>query len=628
MASQTTPIAISPDAQQVVLNFVNNSARFLDNNWGLRARLLQADRLYYREMDWSAKQRAAKIRNMNGDPTPIQNPVVPVCAPQVESALTYLGEVYLNSYPVFPVIAPPEKEDLALQLETLLGNSALQFQYTSELGMVLRDMLKYNIGSVDLEWKKLKVGSISQDPTKIRVNGTEIIFQGNKIKRLDPYNCLYDTRVPPHQQHTRAEFNGYVESLTRMELKQLFIDLEQSNTMNARAAFESPSAGVSIEGNATNGFYIPQVNADAFISMAMTTTNWDSWVGLENPEQIRYSDIYEVLTLYWRVMPIEAKLPGPNRGTPQIWKFIIVNKKVVIFAQRQTNAHNEFPMITGQAILDGLGWQTKSHLDNSAPYQQIATSLLNSAIQSQRRKVYDRLFYDPSRINKKDIDNTDVVARIPIKQEAYGLPLSEAVYQAPYRDEGVPQILGFMREIVDMADVSSGSNRVTRGQFQKGNKTRYEVGEVMQGADARPRTMSVFLESSFFHPLKNQLKMNIMQFQPSAELFNTNAEKSVKISPQDLRAVAWEFQVADGQLPVSKLVNLDLFGQALQYASAQPAMAAEYDLLGMMNYMFKLQGARWVDKFKRNPADQQRLAVNQGIANGNPNPLQAGLPTA
>lgn len=618
MPSPSTPLPINPQAQQVVINFINNTAKFLDNNWALRARLLNADRIYNRELDWSAKQRTARIKNMNGDVTAIQNPVVPVVGPQVESALTYLAEVYLASYPVFPIVAPPEMEDLALQLETLLGESAVQFQYVSELGMLLRDMLKYNLGSVELDWKKQRVGSISNDPTKVGdPKATEIIFQGNKIKRLDPYNCFYDTRVPPHQQHSRAEFNGYTEMLTRIELKQLFMDLEPTNTMNAKAAYESGTGAISIEGNASNGYYIPQVNPDAFMGQAMTTTNWDSWVGLANPSQINYSDLYEVTTLYWRVIPIEAHLPGPNRGTPQIWKFVIVNRKVVMFAQRQTNAHNEFPMLTGQLINDGLGWQTKSFLDNAAPYQQIATGLLNSAMSSQRRKVYDRIFYDPSRINKRDIDNTDPVARIAVKQEAYGTALSEAVYQAPYRDDGVPQILAFMREIVDMGDIASGQNRVQRGQFQKGNKTRYEVGEVMQGADSRPRMMSVFLESSFFQPLKWQLKMNILQYQPPAELFNTQAQKMVKVSPQDLRTKAWQFQVADGQLPVSKLVNLDLFGQAMQFASAQPQMAAEWDLLGMMAYMFKLQGARWVDQFKRTPVQQKQLAVNQGIANGN-----------
>lgn len=617
MASPATPLPISPQAQQVVINFVNNSSKFLNNNWGLRARLLNSDRIYNRELDWSAKQRAAKIRNLNGDVTAIQNPVVPVVGPQVESALTYLAEVYLTSYPVFPVVAPPEDEDLALQLETLLGESAIQFQYVSELGMALRDMLKFNLGTVELDWVRQRVGSVTQDSANMGApKKTEVIFEGNKLKRLDLYNCIFDTRVPPHQQHTRAEFNGYTEMLTRIELKQLFMDLEPTNTMNAKAAYESPTGAISIQGDSSSSYYIPQVNPDAFIGQGLTTTNWDSWVGLNNEAQIQYSDLYEVTRLYWRVIPAEAHLPGPNRGTPQIWKFIIVNRKVVIFAQRQTNAHNEFPMITGQLINDGLGWQTKSFLDNAAPYQAIATGLLNSAMASQRRKVYDRIFYDPSRINKKDIDNTDPVARIAVKQEAYGTPLSESIYQAPYRDDGVPQILGFMREIVDMGDISSGQNRVQRGQFQKGNKTRYEVGEVMQGADSRPRMMSVFLESSFFQPLKAQLKMNILQFQPPAELFNTQAQANVKISPTDLRAKAWKFQVADGQLPVSKLVNLDLFGQAMQLASAQPAMAAEYDLLGMMAYMFKIQGARWVDQFKRTAQQQQQVMTNTGIANG------------
>mgnify|MGYP000314222156 CR=1 FL=1 len=69
-------------------------------------------------------------------------------------------------------------------------------------------------------------------------------------------------------------------------------------------------------------------------------------------------------------------------------------------------------------------------------------------------------------------------------------------------------------------------------------------------------------------------------------------------------------------MPVDKLVNLETFGQAFQFAAAVPAAAAEYDLLGMYIYQLKLQGARWVDDFKRDDASKQQFLQQQAQVNG------------
>jgi hypothetical protein len=327
--------------------------------------------------------------------------------------------------------------------------------------------------------------------------------------------------------------------------------------------------------------------------------------------------MYEVTTLYMRIIPREfgintGKQQAMN-GVPQIFKTIVVNGQICIFMERKSNAHNYLPIIIGQPIEDGLAYQTKSFADNAAPYQFLASALYNSGIQSQRRKVYDRIVYDPSRINKADIDKTDPVARIAVKQNAYGKPIGEAYEVMPYRDDGIPNILAMARDVTEMADVSTGQNRVQRGQFQKGNKTRGEFETVMDKSDLRPRTMAVLIESGFLQPLKHILKLNILQYQPPAELYNQTTQQMVEVSPSQLRNVAWQFQVADGVMPVSKMLNPELYMQMLQYASAVPQMAAAYDLVGMGVYSLKLQGATWVDAFKYDPqATAQNAQAIQG----------------
>jgi len=625
---------ISEFSQKKVVVYCQNVLRMLKDNASFRSKLLEQDKMYARETDTSTAQARAKNSNLAGDPTKIQNVVVPVVGPQVDSAKAYLVDMFLSSYPIFPVTAPPKNADVAVQLETLLGHSAVYFQWARHFALCFQDGLKHNIQAAEVDWKRETVTSIINSAADNIATGTptEELFSGNMIKRIDPYNLIFDRRVPPAENHKRGEFVGYAELITRIELKQLLLDLDRSLTMNATDAFQTPtgSAKAGTDGGVMS-YYIPQVNPESLAGLSSQDFNWLSWLGADTRSKIKYQDMYEVITLYCRIIPKEFGIfvkTTKNPGDPQIYKFLIVNQKVVIFAQRMTNAHNMLPIIIGQMNEDGLGLQTKSYADNAAPYQSIATALWTSGIHSQRRKVYDRILYDPSRINKADIDRTDPVARIPVKEAAYGTPMSEAIYVTPYRDEGVAAILGMAREVVDMADIATGSNRVQKGQFQKGNKTRTEFSEVMSNSDARPRTTAILLGVSWFQPIKDILKMNILQYQPPAELFNPAQKQAgmVKIDPVQLRTVAWQFQLADGIMPSDKFLNFELFGQTLQFAMGVPQAAAEWDMLGMYAYQLKMQGARWVDDFRRTPEQQQQYLQQQMALNAPPPGAQLPAP--
>ena len=99
---------------------------------------------------------------------------------KVESQLAYLTEVFLSSYPIFPVVSKPQLQAAALEIETVLGESAVHFQWARHLAMAMRDGLKYNLLAVEVDWKEQRVYSLKNDVNKEVVFGvpTEEIFQG------------------------------------------------------------------------------------------------------------------------------------------------------------------------------------------------------------------------------------------------------------------------------------------------------------------------------------------------------------------------------------------------------------------------------------------------------------------
>lgn len=625
---------ITPDSQQRVVTYYTTILATALNMFNVRPNMLMRDLAYYRENDMTRAQQLAKMSNIIGDASKIQNVTIPIVMPQVESALGYLTSVFLTGYPIFGSIAPPEFSDAIAQMDTIIGENSVRAGWPQELMKTLRNGLKYDLGVCEVTWETKKTYNIGTPQVSQITAGSvdETTYAGNVIKDLSPYNTILDTRVSPDRNHIEGEFAGYTELVSAVALKQRMDELDINCTMNFRSAFESPST-VGAPGNNSTGYYVPMINPSALVPSAQTTFSWGNFfavAGSDKDNSIKYQDAYEWTVLYIRLIPTVFGITGAGRNHVQIWKFIVINQSVVIFAQKQVNAHSLLPIIACKPSNDGMMWQSKSFAQNAEPFQYVASALTNSAIESQRRKVYDRIYYDPLRINKKDIDNTSSVARIPVKNSNYNKDISSAVYAAPYRDEGVSDILSFSQNVTQMAEIANGQNRVQQGQFQKGNKTRQEFDTVMQNANSRQQMSAIALEYSFFTPIKEIIKSNILQFQPPISLVNSKSNSKVTVDPTVLRKAMMSFKLSDGLLPTSKMVGSEVFTTVLQTAQAIPAIQAEYDLMGMITYQLELQGADWLSDFKRTPDDQQKYMQTMTHATqaaGNAKPPQPAAPT-
>lgn len=638
MPTAPTPMPISPDSQESVVRYLSSAIQQFTTNFNIRGQLLQRDMAYLRTNDTSTQQSTAAAANATGDPSKMQNITVPVVMPQVESALADLQETFLTGYPIFGVVAPAEQIEAMSQMETIIGENSIRAAWPLELLKTMRNGLKYDLGASEVTWQTKKLFALTTPELQNQTQGaaTETYYQGNFIKDIDPYNLILDIRVSPEKNHSEGEFAGYSEHVSRIELKKRMEDLPPLGCMNFKAAFESPSPGSTTTNDATASVYYPQINPDALLPMnARKGFNWMHWGGLEsgNPNAIRYQESYEWSVLYAKILPSDFKIPSKNKNHVAIYKFIIINRSVVIFAERQTNAHNFLPIIVCKPSADGLGWQSKSFAENAVPFQQVATSIILGGLESQRRKVYDRMFYDPSKINKKDIDRVDAVARIPIKNSGYGKPIADSVHVVPYRDEGIAETMQMSQVVAAMADKVNGQNNVTQGQFQKGNKTRKEFDTVMGNSGSRGRMRALAIEYSYLVPIKQIILSNILQYQPPTTLVNTNVKPTtaVKVDPEVLRKANLSFSLSDGFLPSEKLISGELFGTVFQAAQAIPAIAAEYDIMGMFLYSMQLQGGGWMQQFKRTPEQSQQYTAQMAAASqaaGTANPPPPATPGA
>lgn len=607
MASNT-PTIVPKKAQEGIVEYAKTAYSSLNSQWDLRSKMRSMDLAYMREQDRSQEHARAKTANTYGDKTKFQNITVPVVLPQVEAAVTYQSSVFLTGHPIFAVVANPQYIDEALQMETIIEEQSIRGGWVAEFIKFFRDGFKYNLSALEVEWCAEVTAALDTDTSFSPKLGKpkEIVWEGNKIKRLDPYNLIFDTRVDPVLMPTQGEFSGYTELMSRIALKDYINKLPNRMVDNVVKAFESGLGSGGFE-----SYYIPSLNPSAPIEkQKFGAFSWDRWAGLSNAEQkIAYKDMYEVTTLYGRILPSDFGLRVPQVNTPQIWKFVIVNGQVLIYAERQTNAHAKLPILLGQPYDDGLGYQTKSLAENALPFQDITSAMWNSVIAARRRAISDRGIYDPSRISSEHINNDNPAAKIPVRPSAYGKPVSESYFPIPFRDDQSPVLMQETDQVLRMADKVSGQNPAKMGQFVKGNKTRDEFQTVMGNANGRDQLVAMQYEAQIFTPLKEILKLNVLQYQGGTSLYNREIQESVTIDPVKLRKAVVEFKVADGLTPADKLINADVLQTSMQMIASSPQLSSQYNVGPLFSYLMKTQGAR-ITEFEKAP---EQLAYEQAM---------------
>lgn len=606
---------LSVESQRRVINFYQQCRGILNQQFNIREALLTADRAYMREVDRTEEQFKARMANLRGDPTKYQNQIIPIVMPQVEAATTYQTSVFCAGYPMFGCVSPPEFADEAQAMEAIMGEQQTKGKWVSEFIKLFRNGFKYNIAAMEADWAREVTYSLETDVTK-GTDGSpvEILWQGNKLKTLDMYNTFWDTRCTPEDVPEFGEFGGYTELMSRIRLKK-FINTLAVKT-NVKEAFESGDGapnGIMASGG-YDDYFIPFINPASLVAPGtVASTNWLAWAGLDNGEggTIKYSNMYKVTTLYGRILPDDFGMTGAVAPkTPQVWKFIIVNNNVLVYAERLTNAHGLIPILFYQPLNDGLGYQTKSFSQNVDGIQQITSALANSGIAARRRAISDRMLYDPSRVSQAAINNENANAKIPVRPAAYQDDLSKAIYPIPFNDNQFQFNQADIQYYTSLANSISGLNPVRQGQFVKGNKTNQQFDSTMDAANGRDELVALGTEGSFFTPLKELLKLNILQYQPGTSIYSPEQRELVTVDPVRLRQAQVIFKVSDGRAPSDKIIDSESLALAMQTIASNPQLAGAYNLAPMFSYLMKMRGAK-LQPFEKTP---EQLAYEQAVA--------------
>lgn len=631
MASSQTILKIDRKSQEAVISYLWNLRSRYTYFYSIRAMLEAADKEYYCENNKTEEHNKARIANNLGDATRYQDITVPIVKDQVDSWTAWMTEVFCANTPIFPVVAPKLYADAAMQMNTILDNQARKGSWKAELIKFFRDCGKYSLGACEVKWDRKNTALVETDLKFSATQGRprNIIWEGNKIERWDLYNSFWDTTVHPAEVASKGEYAGRHELVSRNRLKQVVAELgDDAIIANINNAFSSATM--------LTEYYVPSVNPDALTSIQALTQgmDWASWAGIQdkNPS-VAYKGLYILTTLYARILPSDFGIKAPQPNTPQVWKFLIVNFKEIIYIERQTNAHEMIPVFFACPNDDGIKYQTKSLGQNMKPFQHVSSALMASVIAARRRAISDKGIYNPLYIDQKDINSPNPAAKIPVKPAAYsGVPLNEIYMPMPFNDDQAGLMMQEVQMIRSMADMISGQNAAQRGQFVKGNKTQDEFQSIMGNADSKPKMSALVMEDQFFTPIKSVLGINILQYQGAESLFHEESEQQVDVDPLLLRNAVWQFKITDGSSSAEQEIHADAWQTGLQMFASSPQIAAEYNVNEVFSYLMKMKGAD-IKSFAKpreqvmyEQALQQWQGAIQQIVKANPQATQQQFP--
>lgn len=610
MATGDMPFTVSPELSAKVVDYLQNitdKTTFPMTDY--RDMMQKIDIAYHRELDLTDPTIKAKLAHAKGDVTKLANLQIPIIKPQVRAAVTYMNSVFLTGNPIFGMVAGPDNQAAAEQYNAILTDQSIRGGWGRQLDLFFNDGFKYNLHALLVTWRKQKVYSFKTDPTSKDVQPSETMWEGNVLKRMNMYNTFFDWRVTPAEVHLTGEYAGYNEVVSRIQLKRILTELDYKS--NVREALGSAFA--------QELYFTPKVNHSIMTPDISTDFNWDTWLGYNDNRAngIKYSGSYVITHLYARIVPADFKMNISAKSSVQIWYFIIVNGKHCIYAERQTNLHDYLPIVIGQPSEDGLGLQTKPYAEDLKPFQEIASALWNGRTAAARRRISDRIFYNPKYVKKADINSPEPTAKIPVSLPAYNGDIRTAVMQIPFEDGASGTFAQEVSAVMEFSYFASGQNRVSQGQFQKGNKTQKEFNDVMSNANGGNQAAAIKIENQTFVPIKEMLKLNILQYQQDAEIYNPTSKKTVSVKQAELRTKAVSFKMSDGLTPNEKLLSTEEWNVALQTIQSVPVLQQGYEIVPLFSYLMSTRGTEDLEQFEKSPAlrmYEQQLASWQQVA--------------
>jgi hypothetical protein len=522
-----------------------------------------------------------------------------------ETLLTYAMSALVQD-PIFQYAGTgPEDTVGAILLQKKIQMDCEKTKVALAIHTMISDALSYGIGIGAPGWD-IRRGTVYKQPSSGILNELKrfigrsadtvvsenaILFEGNKLENIDPYQILPDPNVSCHKIQ-EGDFYGWVEECSRINL----LSQEQMNEDYFNVRYLK---GISSLRSGVLNSQRDKPDKDAISSIDMT----------------------DVIHMYVNLVPKDWKL-GESEY-PEKWLFSVAADSVIIRAKPLGLTHGMYPISVIAPDYDGYSIAPLSRLEMLKGLQTTTDFLFNSHIANVRKAVNDMLIVDPFMLNMKDLQSPEPGKLIRTRRPAWGKGVKDAVHQLAITDitrsniNDVNWIVQFMNHV-------SGVDEAMMGSLRQGGPERLtgaEFNGTRQSAISRLNKMTMLMSvmgmndiAYFFASHTQQLMTKDTYVKATGDWpavlekeYAAKAKNGVlKASPYDLK-IDYDIISRNGSIPGNQ--SSEAWLRLFDILMTNPEMNKEFDVVRIFKHIARELGEKNVDDFTR--AKTQEYAQTQ-----------------
>lgn len=527
--------------------------------------------------DEDKKRRVEHARTGSPQATAINLPLTWV---HLDDMMTYYAQTFAPNRGMFYHTAKPGDSTDAASITDLMNNHAIWCGYYRQLILTLFSALKYNLGGMSAFWGKDFGPRLEANMDGTTRMEPAVIFAGNKVKAFDMYNTLWDPAVEPALVHKDGEWFATVEMKSHYWLKNKCLEGEYYNCDDFLDGDHAP------ETTQTKWFRDPPAETN----MQADESAPQSWFSvLSGAASYSMKGSFELTEIHIRINPNDFGLITGDRAAKaarnryEIWRFTILNNEKIIEARMMNNIHGWLPAFFGVANDDVLRQVAKSPAEILNPLQEFSSFLLNAHVQANRKNLYGKTFYDPSRVDLKAVPAGEVAAEIPIKAQGYGQDIRTMVYH----DNNVldtKQTLQDLQGMMGIIDQFFPTQSLPSQIAGIDRAVDSQVAAVQQGANRRQHKGARLFDDTLMRPLRFSMYYNIVQYQEDgAEVLDYHGTPR-KIDLSKLRTTNLAYVIGQGLKAIDRQAMASQL-QGMFFALIQaPQAGQQVDILKILDF--------------------------------------------
>lgn len=513
----------------------------------------------------------------------------------LETLTAFMDGLFLKG-PIFRYDGnSPEDTIGAILMTKVIETHCKRFKTGLALHTAFKDGIAYGVGACFPMWKT-KTGyrtrsAYGLDGTIQKTSEPIILFEGNALENVDPYQLLLDPNYGI-QNIQDAEFVGFVR---RTNYYNLIPEDGQGSVFNVRY----------LKGKQCTSRYF-QAQRD---QKSQTTK-------VEDTSTLRPVD---VIYLYINIIPKDWGLGDGE--VPEKWLFAVAADRVIIQAQPLDLDHNMFPVAVCAPTFDGYSSAPLSRLELLGGMQDLLDWLFNSHIANVRKTINDMIIYDPYMLNTADLTDPKPGKLVRARRAAWGKDIRQAITQLQVNDV-TRQHIADSQLIMGLMNQISGADDATMGTLRQGGPERLSAAEfngTQNQALGRLHSLAMIVGQQLMQDVGYMFAMHTQQLMQEDVWVSTVGEwqetllshygpqinsERMRVTPQDLNI---DFDV---------VVNSDNQGQNPQFwlqmfdtIAKTPDLYALLDVGRIFRHVATQMGAQNVDSFLRAPMPMQPIVA-------------------